>query len=75
MAPREVTWEELWPLGGWAPIFNHYDVQLVMWSRARDASGYRIEADGFLPAVLVLPADWRLRLPPLAPSWTISREA
>jgi hypothetical protein len=68
---HEVSWADLKALDAWEAIFEGLAVQRVLWSKARDEAGYRIEAVGFLPGVLVLPAAWRLALPPLAEAWVI----
>jgi hypothetical protein len=72
---QEVSWAELEALGTWEAIFEAMAVQRVIWSRARDEAGYRVEAVGFLPGVLVLPAAWHLRLPPLSEAWVIPSQA
>jgi hypothetical protein len=79
---RDVAWQELAaiiiaqpPWAGaqatWEAIGAALEVSRVLFSQAQQDTAYRIDAVGFLPAVLVVPYDWRAALPPVPAAWAI----
>jgi hypothetical protein len=82
MARTEIPWERLRALiqaqppwtgavGTWEAIGRALDVTRVLWSTAERQASERLDAVGFLPAVLVLPKAWRAVLPPVPEAWLI----
>ncbi len=80
--PEPVSWVALRALveaqtpgaGGvatWAAILQRWEASGVLYSRARQEAGYRIDAMGVLPALLVLPRAWRPLLPPVPEAWLV----
>jgi hypothetical protein len=79
---RDVLWQELAAIitaqppgvgagATWEAIGAALEVSRVLFSRGSAPTGYRIDAVGFLPAVLVVPRAWRAALPPVPEAWSI----
>lgn len=63
---RWLSWEDLCgepPLPCWDAVRQRWSVDAILFSPARQTCGYRIQAVGLLPAMLVLPQAWQARLP------------
>jgi hypothetical protein len=83
---RDVAWDEVIAIvqaqppgvgaeAMWEAIGAALQVSRVLFSQAQQDRAYRIDAVGFLPAVLVVPRDWRAALPPVPAAWAIPAAA